>query len=612
MISKENEYLNLVKEAMDENLHGSASAGRLLKDWGENKKHFFTQFGNQSIINTEDISLDITDNYKITNDFNKFRNRISDYCESEFQTECIKSFLNFGVSREGFKDNTVSFDWNSGTVESFYNTKGMINSDCKPIYSVNKGAKFSRALRNFFDLRGEDKDEQEIKLKGLQDLYSTFRQNFSSKSKGKLFLSIHPLDYISISDNNHNWSSCHSFYDGDYRIGNLNYMADKTTLVAYYCTNDNFDEKLYILPNTKWNSKRWRVLVHLEEIDGKLVIIYNKQYPFKSDVLIRELDKLLVETYNTSTPSTFMEYDDSRIGNKRLYQTGRDTCHYVDIERGNSFVRIANEYLEDEATIHTMTIGKPVYCVECGEHITNRADSGYCDHCTDEWYCEDCDGFYSGDDMIYVESEDRYICYDCYENSYAECPECGDLCGSSNMQYSEFLEKDICINCLEKIQSLEGTLIFSFYNIANQLFEAPDKEESIRSMYNDIREEEEQTIKHYKGKNREVWFTSMIKNLTTENSKQLCANERHNLYIAQMECINRNSDRRLRIDSGWDSPFKRLEYLSNEIPMVREIILLGAIDQVRLDEYLTELNISLEALGIKEEVEVDYSKVRVI
>lgn len=608
MINKENEYLDLVKEAMDVNLYGSASAERLLKDWGENKKHFFTQFGNQSIISTEEISLDVTDEYVVSNDFNKFRDRISDYCESEFQTECIKSFLQFGAGREGFKDNIVNFDWDSKSTELFYK----FDLNCKPTYSVNKGTKFSRALRNFFDLKGEDKDEQEMRLKGLQDLYSTFRQNFSSKSKGKLFLSIHPLDYITMSDNNHNWSSCHNFSEGDYRIGNLNYMADKTTLVAYFCTDDNFDEELYILPNTKWNSKRWRVLVHLEEIDGKLVIIYNRQYPFKSDVLIQELDKLLVKTYKTSAPSTFMEYGDSRLGNKRLYQTGYDTCHYVDIGMGNSFVRIANEYLEDKALIHKMIIGEPVYCIKCGEHITHRGYSGYCDHCTDEWYCKDCDGFYSGDDMIYIESEDRYVCYDCYENFYAECPECGEPCGSSNMQYLEFLEKDVCIDCLEKIQSLEGTLIFSFCSMANQLFKNPDKEKSIKNMYSDIREEEEQTIKHYRGKNREVWVTSMIKDLATENLNQIPYSVRLDLLLIERKHTSRNANRVLRIDSRWDSPFKRLEYLSNEIPMIREIILLGAIDQVKLDEYLTELNISLEALGIKEEVEVDYSKVRVI
>ena len=40
MIDKANEYLDLVKEAMDANLYGSASAERLLKDWSKNKNTF--------------------------------------------------------------------------------------------------------------------------------------------------------------------------------------------------------------------------------------------------------------------------------------------------------------------------------------------------------------------------------------------------------------------------------------------------------------------------------------------------------------------------------------------------------------------------------------------
>ena len=102
----------------------------------------------------------------------------------------------------------------------------------------------------------------------------------------------------------------------------------------------------------------------------------------------------------------------------------------------------------------------------------------------------------------------------------------------------------------------------------------------------------------------------MVKDSTTKILNQKLY-ERH-IYSYHRENIPMKCYRVLRIDSRWDSPFKRLEYLSNEIPMIREIILLGVIDQVRLDEYLTELNISLEALGIKEEVKLDYSKVRVI
>ena len=80
-------------------------------------------------------------------------------------------------------------------------------------------------------------------------------------------MSIDPYDFLSISDNNHNWSSCHNLFDGEYRVGNLNYMADSVTMVGYYCSNDLFDEELEAFGNIKtWNSKKWRVLIHLQVI----------------------------------------------------------------------------------------------------------------------------------------------------------------------------------------------------------------------------------------------------------------------------------------------------------------------------------------------------------
>ena len=42
--------------------------------------------------------------------------------------------------------------------------------------------------------------------------------------EGYLYLSIHPLDYLSISETNHGWRSCHAL-DGEYRNGNLSYLT---------------------------------------------------------------------------------------------------------------------------------------------------------------------------------------------------------------------------------------------------------------------------------------------------------------------------------------------------------------------------------------------------
>ena len=55
--------------------------------------------------------------------------------------------------------------------------------------------------------------------------------------KGTLCLSIHPLDYITISDNNCDWDSCMTWTGddcpGEYRLGTLEMMNSPSVVVAY-------------------------------------------------------------------------------------------------------------------------------------------------------------------------------------------------------------------------------------------------------------------------------------------------------------------------------------------------------------------------------------------
>ena len=67
-------HLKPVRDTMEQTLYGSASVDRLLADWGENKKHFFSQFGNQTIINTDNISLDFDNESEINSSFVELEN----------------------------------------------------------------------------------------------------------------------------------------------------------------------------------------------------------------------------------------------------------------------------------------------------------------------------------------------------------------------------------------------------------------------------------------------------------------------------------------------------------------------------------------------------------
>ena len=69
----------------------------------------------------------------------------------------------------------------------------------------------------------------------LMDLFKNFGRTLEvaeNKIEGYLYLSVDPRDFLTLSENDSNWYSCQSL-DGDYRSGDLSYMVDGTTIVAY-------------------------------------------------------------------------------------------------------------------------------------------------------------------------------------------------------------------------------------------------------------------------------------------------------------------------------------------------------------------------------------------
>ena len=137
----------------------------------------------------------------------------------------------------------------------------------EPYGDFPRGMKLSKVLMKEFGLDAED----------VRQKLSMLIQ--SNKVTGTLCLSVHPLDYLSASENNHGWRSCHAL-DGEYRTGNISYMLDDCTIMAYLKSKEpahlpRFPESV------PWNDKKWRVYLH---VDRKNRIIYaGRQYPFHTD-----------------------------------------------------------------------------------------------------------------------------------------------------------------------------------------------------------------------------------------------------------------------------------------------------------------------------------------
>ena len=146
------------------------------------------------------------------------------------------------------------------------NYDGILENKLKQPYGeFPRGMRLSKVLMKEFGLDAED----------VRQKLSMLIQ--SNKVTGTLCLSVHPLDYLSASENNHGWRSCHAL-DGEYRAGNLSYMLDKCTIIAYL-KSSNGDVELPRFPSSvPWNDKKWRVYLHVDT-DNK-VVYAGRQYPF--------------------------------------------------------------------------------------------------------------------------------------------------------------------------------------------------------------------------------------------------------------------------------------------------------------------------------------------
>ena len=162
---------------------------------------------------------------------------------------------------------------------------------------ITKGTKLIKSFKYFV--------HNERSLEDIQNEASRIIQE--DKVTGKLCISVHPLDFLSLSENNSNWRSCHSL-DGEYRAGNLSYMMDSATFICYL-KNNNKDGQINSFPNdVPWNDKKWRVLLFLS--NEKELIMAGRQYPFTSDFGLSFILKQVLPQTHILSSARYIEYTD--------------------------------------------------------------------------------------------------------------------------------------------------------------------------------------------------------------------------------------------------------------------------------------------------------------
>ena len=389
-------------------------ATKMMEQWRKAKAPFIDLFKGKTYIRSEHPIKIVLSSEQRSRKFNEF---ISTLDDNGILSEDFETFLR--VNADGFFDNKVILPY--------------------PSCHIPQGAKMLKSFKKFLT-------NQET-VRWAQDMASRYIQE--NKIEGYLYLSVDPRDFLTLSENGSNWWSCQSL-DGDYRSGNLSYMVDNTTLIAYIA-----GEKKHFrsLPrDCEWFDKKWRMLIHTNR---HTCVYYNRQYPYTSSNLLNETHEMLINLLkvNFTEPMDYgfkvvtgqfgkrlMTYNQINAGGRtydmRDVVDTSDYLGYCDLVSSSSYSPIVaindslqqkyldmicssdNKQEEDEFFnyIFGIKIGEKVICPVCGEDYITRDDKLLCDKCiaendADEDYFLTCNSCYRRiyeDEEVYFDGTTAY------------------------------------------------------------------------------------------------------------------------------------------------------------------------------------------------------------
>jgi hypothetical protein len=289
--------------------------------------------------------------------------------------------------------------------------------------NVDKNTKLMRVLGRY------------AKAYGLEEEFEKFRLEHSlalnQKSyTGELCISIHPLDYATMSDNDNNWSSCMSWSGGEYCRGTVEMMNSSCVIVAYLRDpNKNF---LY------WNSKKWRELFVVNET----LITGIKGYPYQSTELENYVIEMLRELAEKNWGYTYLDPKE-----KEVARSDYELTKIASDELGNCYCFTTNAMYNDfrsrnQEHTHLVAVREGVanrdieidysglsQCMVCGSTTSCFEDEGclFCDDCIKTpMYCYDCGRIVDEEDVIYAHGGVG-LCQECFRVNTATDPISGTL-----------------------------------------------------------------------------------------------------------------------------------------------------------------------------------------
>ena len=426
-----------------------AGLDKILYEWNLNKTSTLLKLMNNKLILRRPYSY-IAQEEAIASIIEKslknYNNNFIDWWNELRWGPAIKNteieFLDHAPNKPGYNDTIYNFLLNFLTPEnlaknSYQGENCIITFPSKKTFKIFHGMKPMKILAKFIQ-----------EFDGPEDEFEQFRiwhskQLNQKRMDGELCLSIHPLDFMTMSDNANDWSSCMRWMPlrkskvwnhGDYRGGTVSCMNSPYIIVAYL---HNPEHKFKINDDWEWNSKQWRELFIVQEE----VINEVKGYCFQDENLtntvlmwIKELaaqnlnwtydnkEVNISENVNTKEKPIYLLYEAGTfmyndIGTLPLHR-GR-----INLEKilNNSSIQEVKKDKNKDIWSYFLDVpyGGEATCMCCGCIIdpdNASEDAVFCNDCDNVSRCACCGEPIRRSELYWVDEYDSPICEYCWEN----------------------------------------------------------------------------------------------------------------------------------------------------------------------------------------------------
>jgi len=329
---------------------------------------------------------------------------------------------------------------------------------------LQAGMKPMRAFSKILDYFKNEKEIQDLFPK-----YEKFRLKHSmilndKIVKGNLVISIHPLDFMTMSDNASDWQSCMSWRDnGCYHVGTIEMMNSNNVVCCYLESKEPFYFNMKRKNDEKdesciWANKKWRQLCYIT----KDIIVSGKPYPYPNIDLskfiistLRGLAKDNLHWFYSFGPERYLDMKHinsaQSMDRVRRFIQRKDTFkHNIIFDTKGMY----NDMLNDNGTEYWCVRNKVDHnkiisysgkapCLCCGAPIIRRdwdsdnyynerytnTGSAICEDCMERNFnCNSCGT--QSPTLTYYSYEDRdgnveKICEECWNRKVFKCPCCG-------------------------------------------------------------------------------------------------------------------------------------------------------------------------------------------